>query len=139
MHKVIHKVVGTFARVVERKRKVETLSPSYRACEAGFGEETEAKRVTGADHTLHRMLALGAPACSVKLGRGAREGAKRADAGQEAPTRLVSFCGGADAADRTLSEHCLASGYAVVAVRSEVREDRTLACVRSWYNGRVRS
>jgi hypothetical protein len=53
MHKVIHKVVGTFARVVERKRKVETLSPSYRACEVGFGEETEAKRVTGGDHTLH--------------------------------------------------------------------------------------
>jgi hypothetical protein len=29
VYKVIHKVVGTFARVFERKRKVETLSPSY--------------------------------------------------------------------------------------------------------------
>jgi hypothetical protein len=36
VHKVIHKVVGTFARVVERKRKVETLSPSYLASSVGF-------------------------------------------------------------------------------------------------------
>jgi hypothetical protein len=28
----------------ERKRKVETLSPSCRACSTGFGEETEAHR-----------------------------------------------------------------------------------------------
>jgi hypothetical protein len=31
---------------------VETLSPSCRACEAGFGEETKAKQVTESDRTL---------------------------------------------------------------------------------------
>jgi hypothetical protein len=38
--------VSTFAKEVlfERWRSVESPSPSYRACEAGFGEETEAKR-----------------------------------------------------------------------------------------------
>jgi hypothetical protein len=31
---------------------VEIPSPSYRACEVGFGEEIEAKKVTGSDQTL---------------------------------------------------------------------------------------
>jgi hypothetical protein len=51
VHKVIHKVVGTFARVFKRKRKVETPSPSCRACKAGFIEETKAKQVTRSDRT----------------------------------------------------------------------------------------
>jgi hypothetical protein len=42
----------------ERKRKVETPSPSYQACSTGFNKETEAKQVTGGDQTL----ASGAPA-----------------------------------------------------------------------------
>jgi hypothetical protein len=62
MHKVIPKVVGTLARVIERKRKVETPSPSCLTSSAGFGEETEAKWVTGGDWTLHRTLASEAPA-----------------------------------------------------------------------------
>jgi hypothetical protein len=41
VHKVIHKVIGTFARVFERKRKVETLSPSCLASSTGFGEFLE--------------------------------------------------------------------------------------------------
>jgi hypothetical protein len=51
----------------------------------------------------------------------------------------VSLCGGANATDRTLAEHCSASGHTNVAVRSEVREDQTLACVRSWCTRCVRS
>jgi hypothetical protein len=59
-------VVGTFARVFERKRKVETLSPSCRASSVGFDEETEVKTVTESDRTL----ASGSPACLVSSGRG---------------------------------------------------------------------
>jgi hypothetical protein len=39
--------------------------------------------------------------------------------------------------DRTLVEHCSASSHADMAVRSEVREDRTVACVRSRCTRRV--
>jgi hypothetical protein len=94
VHKVIHKVVGIFARVFERKRKVETPSPSCRS--AGFGKETKVKHVTGSD----RMLASGAPMRPVSSGRGAREGAKRANAGRGTPTCSVHFCMAADAGDQ---------------------------------------
>jgi hypothetical protein len=87
----------------------------------------------------HRTLASGGPACPVSSGRSVHDGVKRADAGQGAPARSVSFCGGPDAADRTLAKHRSASSHANVAMRSEVREDRTLACVRCWCIGRVRS
>jgi hypothetical protein len=52
------------------KKKVETPSPSCLASSAGFGEETEVKKVTEIDRTL----ASGAPAHPVSSGRGAREG-----------------------------------------------------------------
>jgi hypothetical protein len=80
MHKVIHKVVGTFASSV------------------GFGEETEMKKVTGSDRTL----ALGAPARPVSLGRGARDGLQRADAVHGAPARPVHGRATADAGHWTL-------------------------------------
>jgi hypothetical protein len=82
---------------------------------------------------IYRTLALGAPVYPVSSGRSTREGAERADTGQGAPARPISFYGGPDAADQTLVEHCSASGHADVAVRSEVREDRTLACVHSTF------
>jgi hypothetical protein len=41
------------------------------------------------------------------------------------------------AEDQTLAEHCSASSHANMAVRSEVREDRTVAYVRSRCTGRV--
>jgi hypothetical protein len=58
----MHMVVYTWwcwhiCKGFERKRKVETPSPSCQAYEAGFGEEIEAKQVTRSDRTL----ALGAP------------------------------------------------------------------------------
>jgi hypothetical protein len=73
----------------------------------------------------------------VSSGRGVREGAKLANASQGAPARPISFYGGPDATDKTLAEHCSVSGHADMAVRSEVREDRTLACVRSRCTRRV--
>jgi hypothetical protein len=79
-------------------------------------------------------VGLGASACLISSGRSTREGAKRSNAGQGAPARPVSFCGGPNAADRTLTEHCLASGHANVAVCSEAREDQTLAYVRSTFS-----
>jgi hypothetical protein len=79
VQKVIHKVVGTFASSV------------------GLDEETEAKKVTRSDRTL----ASGAPARPISSGRGAREGAKRADTSCGTPARLVHFCVAADAEDRT--------------------------------------
>jgi hypothetical protein len=78
---------------------------------------------------MHRTLAMGAPACLVSLGRSAREGAKRADAVQGAPMRPVSFCGGLDAADRTLAEHC--SAYVTLTWQCTVRSGRTGSWVAS--------
>jgi hypothetical protein len=83
-------MVDTFARVFERKRKVETPL-------VGFGEETEVKKVTESDWTL----ASGAPTRPVSSRRGTREGAKRVDAGRGTPVRPVHFCVAADAGDRT--------------------------------------
>jgi hypothetical protein len=136
----MHMVVYTWwcwhiCKGFERKRKVETPSSSYRACKAGFSEKTEAKQVIGSDRTL----TSGVPTRPVSSSRGAHEGAERAVAGQGAPMRSVSFCRGANAADRTLAEHYSTSGHAHVAVRSEVREDRTLACIRSWCTRPVQS
>jgi hypothetical protein len=76
---------------------VETPSPTCRACEVGFSEETEAKQVTGS----YRTLTSGAPARPVHSGRGAREGAERVDAGRGTPVRPVHFCVAADAGDQT--------------------------------------
>jgi hypothetical protein len=59
VHKVIHKVVGTFAKVFERKRKVKTPSLSW------------------------------APARPINSSRGTREGAERADAGYGTLARSV--------------------------------------------------
>jgi hypothetical protein len=69
---------------------------------------------------MHRMLALGAPTCSISSGSSACKGAEQADAGQGAPACPVSFYEGPNAVDRTLAKHCLASGNADVAVHSEV-------------------
>jgi hypothetical protein len=60
-HKVIHKVVTTFGRVMRGREKWR------------FSEETEAKHVTGSDRTL----ALGAPTRQVSSGRGVRELSER--------------------------------------------------------------
>jgi hypothetical protein len=62
VHKVIHKVVGIFARVLRGREKWRLPLPP-----AEFGEETEAKKVTRSDQTL----ASGAPGRPVSLGRGA--------------------------------------------------------------------
>jgi hypothetical protein len=68
VHKVIHKVVGTFARVLRGREKWRPLSflPSLRG---RIGEETKAKKVTESDRTL----ASGAPARPVSSGRGTRK------------------------------------------------------------------
>jgi hypothetical protein len=56
-HKVIHKLVSTFGRVLRGREKWR------------FGEEMEAKQVTRSDRTL----ASGEPARPVSSGRGAHE------------------------------------------------------------------
>jgi hypothetical protein len=76
---------------------VGTLSPSYRACEAGLDDFLEVFFTI----FMHQTLALGAPAHLVSSSRSAREGAKRADAGRSTPVRPVHFCGPPDARDQT--------------------------------------
>jgi hypothetical protein len=74
---------------------VETLPPA----ELDSVKKQKQKKVIESDRTLTSR----APARLVSSGRGAREGAERADAGRGTPVPLVHFCVAADAANDVIA------------------------------------
>jgi hypothetical protein len=97
VHKVIHKVVGTFGRVLRGREKWRLpLTPAELVRQDSVKKQRQ-KKVTGSDRTL----ASKAPACLVSSGRGTCEGLQRADAGCGAPVRPVHGRAAADASHQT--------------------------------------